>query len=178
VNGWILNPKRSGGAAVDLHVHDTDFILQLLGLPQKVTSTASSEASHIFTNYHYDNICVTAEGGWDYPPKWGFQMAFQAVFERGTVEYDSSASPSLSATLGNGPRKALPFQSPSIGVSQTDGGNITSLGGYFNELRYFIDCLEAAKKPEIATLAQAAESLRVVMAEVESAKTGKPVSLR
>ena len=175
---WILDPARSGGAAIDLHVHDTDFILYLLGRPRSVRSTATFDnhgPSQIFTQYVYPDVSVNAECGWNYPPNWGFQMAFQAVFENGTVEYDSGASPTLSAVVGKGKRKALPFKEPSVGQSSTGAGNISALGGYFNELQSFIKRLDGGRDPETATLADAADSLDVVLAELRSAKSGKAV---
>ena len=46
---WFPNPELSGGAILDLHIHDVDFIQFLLGLPKYVTpagwrmSTASAK---------------------------------------------------------------------------------------------------------------------------------------
>ena len=175
VGRWLLDPKRSGGAALDLHIHDTDFIVSLLGRPRAVRSHATFDGhgpSHILTTYDYPGVAVAAEGGWNYPPKWGFQMAFQAVFENGAVEYDSGASPTLTVTLGRTAKKPLPFKEPAIGRSASGTGNISSLGGYFNELQYFIDCLEKGRLPAEATLLQATESLRVAVAELASARAG------
>jgi len=31
VDSWILKPELSGGAAVDLHIHDLDYVNWLLG---------------------------------------------------------------------------------------------------------------------------------------------------
>ena len=45
-------------------------------------------------------------------------------------------------------------------------GNISDLGGYFNELKYFTDCLKAGKKPEKAGLADAVESVKFVRKEM------------
>ena len=180
VDQWILDPRRSGGAALDLHVHDTDFILYLLGKPNAVRSLTPSEepgASQIFTQYLYDGVSVTAECGWNYPENWGFQMAFQAVFENGAVEYDSGSDPTLTVTVGKGKKKPLPYKNPAVGSSSTGTGNISALGGYFNELQSFIRALEAKRAPETATLEDAAESLKVVQAELKSAKTGKAVKL-
>ena len=181
VGGWIVDPVRSGGAAIDLHVHDSDFIVYLLGRPQAVTSEATFDPklgpAQIFSLFHYPEVRVTAECGWNYPPNWGFQMAFQAVFENGAVEYDSGTEPTLTATVGKGKKKALPFKNPSVGASSTDTGNISALGGYFNELQSFIRALEAKRAPETATPADAAESLRLVEAEIKSAKSNKRVRL-
>lgn len=177
---WLMDPKRSLGALLDLHIHDTDFVHHLLGNPHFVTTFGTKEAtgwSHVFTHYHFDGIAVHAEGGWNYPGGWGFQMAFQAVFENGAVEYDSNATPTLRATIGDHPPAPLPFLAPKAGSSIGGAGNISSLGGYYNELAYFIACLRRGEMPRIATGDQAARSVRTVLAELESAETGRTIAL-
>lgn len=177
---WLNDGDRSGGGALDLHIHDTDFIHHLLGKPDAVTSVGTRDKtgwSHIFTTYHFKDVAVTAEGGWNYPVHWGFQMAFQAVFERGAVEFDSGASPTLVATIGKGKKSPLPFRSPGAGESKTGAGNLSSLGGYYNELSAFIDCLEKKRAPKIATGDQAAGSLATALAEIRSAATGRTIKL-
>jgi len=179
VGDWLNQPRRSMGAALDLHIHDTDFILHLLGTPAAVASRGTRDFSgwsHIFTEYLFPGVVVHAEGGWNYPAAWGFQMAFQALFERGAVEYDSTASPTLRVTLGKKAPRPLAFV-PAGGKSSRAIGNVSSLGGYANELAYFIDCVSRGRAPRIATLDQAIESLRVVLGEVKSAATGRVVSL-
>jgi len=182
VGNWLNEAARSKGAALDLHIHDTDFVVSLLGSPRAVTSTGrmhKGALDHIYTIYHYDQCSVVAEGGWDYPARWGFQMAFQAVFENGAVEFDSTRGGAGEATLtgvfGDGEREALPFEKASAGDSKAGIGNVSDLGGYFNELRYFIDRLAAGEHPQEATGAQARESLRVVEAEIASALCGEAV---
>ena len=176
----MLFRSRSGGAALDLHIHDTDFVHHLLGAPTAVTSTGTRDQtgwSHIFTTYHYRNLIVTAEGGWNYPKNWGFQMAFQAVFEHGALEFDSRSSPTLVVTLGNGKKRAMPYRNPGAGESSTGSGNLASLGGYYNELAAFLSCVERKRVPRIATAGQAADSLATVLAEIHAATTGRTVSL-
>jgi predicted dehydrogenase len=177
---WLNNGKRSLGAAVDLHIHDTDYIIHLLGTPKAVSSTATKDKSgysHIFTTYTFPGISVHAEGGWNYPASWGFRMAFQAVFEKGAVEMDSGTTPSMRVTMNDGQPEALAVDAPGAGESKSGTGNLSSLGGYFNELRYFIDCLEKRAAPKIATIDHGLESLRVALAELKSVQTGKPVKL-
>ena len=77
---------------MDLHVHDTDVVLNLLGTPKAVTSTGRRTKGmgwgHILTLYHYDNAAAFAEGGWDFEERgYPFRMTYQAVFERGAVEF-------------------------------------------------------------------------------------------
>ena len=103
-------------------------------------------------------------------------MGYEAIFEHAVIEFDSRAGESLTITEKSGQRRPLPFVQPRVGRSAIDG-NISSLGGYFNELRYFVDCIESGTPPKIATAAQAAESVRTVLAEIKSASTGRIVKL-
>ena len=50
-----------------------------------------------------------------------------------------------------------------------EGGNISDLGGYFNELLYFTDCAKNGTKVEKATLLDATESLNYVLEEIANA---------
>ena len=180
VGDWVNNEELSGGGAFDLHIHDTDYVHHLLGQPKAVTSVGTKDASgwsHLFTTYHFDDVAVTAEGGWNYPAHWGFQMGFVAVFEQSAIEFDSRANPTLMITEKSRQRRPLAFAQPRVGNSNSGSGNISALGGYYNELRYFVECIERDRHPEVATPSQAAESVRTVRAEIKSAATGRTVRL-
>jgi predicted dehydrogenase len=179
-DGWLLDAKRSKGAALDLHIHDTDYIHHLLGKPKAVHSIGRSENeawTHLFTHYIFDSTAVTSEGAWDLPPRWGFQMAFQAVFENAAVDFDTLSSPTLHLTLGDGAREPMDYEKAAISTSGATKGNISELGGYYNQLAYFYGQLSEGKKPSIATGRQALESLRTVLLEIQSASTGRIITL-
>lgn len=179
---WVNNVKLSGGAAFDMHVHDTDFVLHLLGTPKSVHSSTTQGMSgpdHIFTHYKYDNVVVQAEGGWDYPQNYGFYMGFEAIFEDGAVTYNSNAEAPLTLNRKNCKTEVVVVEQPNLkeSASNSGGGNISALGGYFNELEYFTDCIKKNKAPEIATIAQSSETIHVLCAELESAQSGSSIIL-
>ncbi len=170
---WVADPSRCLGAALDLHIHDADFINHLFGLPRAVTSCGSPYPSgfdHISTIYHFDAPRVCAVGGWDYPAAWGFRMEYHAVFEHGTLDFDSSASPTLTRCEADGKPEA-------VRLPQPDPSAPEDLAAYAAELDYFATCIKRGERPQTATGAQAAQSLRLVLAEIESARTGQTVSL-
>ncbi len=43
-------------------------------------------------------------------------------------------------------------------VNEALGGNISGLGGYYNEIKYFLDCLKQGKEPVIALLEEGVAS--------------------
>ena len=60
------------------------------------------------------------------------------------------------------------------GTSALGEGNVSDLGGYFFELTHFIECLEENRAPRTSTGRDAFDSLRVTLAEIESAESGQP----
>ena len=164
VGGWTKDPARCVGAALDMHIHDTDFICHLLGAPRSVSARGLHEPTgwnSIATLYDFgpDGPLIFADGAWNYPPGWGFQMKFSAVFEHGALDYDSRGEPSLLLTSGKEPPRAVTLPDP-----RPDG--------YHAELAYFFSRLHEGLPVEKSTGDQAALSLRVTLAEIESAARG------
>ena len=82
---WYLNDEISGGALLEMHLHDTDFICHLFGVPQSVNSfgvkgvISDKAVDHIVTNYNYGRVGVTLKKGYEHPlPKVG-EMVEQRV---------------------------------------------------------------------------------------------------
>jgi predicted dehydrogenase len=173
VDNWLNDANQSGGAALDLHIHDTDFVLALLGQPLSVTSRVTEDFSgpvHIFNLLDYDGLTVSTEGGWNYPAKWGFQMSFQAIYENTVLDFDSSNDNGLTLCIGDDEPKKIEIAKPDSGESTSGEGNISDLGGYFNELLYFTDCLKSGKPPTIATLEDAHASLKLTLKQIHAGK--------
>jgi predicted dehydrogenase len=168
---WLQQPLKSGGALVDLHIHDTDYCLYLLGWPEKISSRGVKTKfgwDHIFSTFTYRGGAVaTLEGGWDMPDKFPFTMAFIANFEKGTVEYNSRHNIfNIYKTTGE-------IESPKLGVemeAKGTGGNISSLGGYFKEIEYFLEVCQGEKVPSIITPREPVESLRLALEEMKIAE--------
>ncbi|MDP6634712.1 MAG: Gfo/Idh/MocA family oxidoreductase [Phycisphaerae bacterium] len=165
--GWFGDSEMSGGAALDLHLHDTDFVQYLLGMPKAVASCGYSKTTdgvdHIVTRYVYDDIpVVTAEGAWCMDAGYGFNMSYMVNFENATADFDFSRGdePLLLSTGGEKQ------------VVTCEGSD-----GYEGELAYFAECITAGTPPTIVTAEQAAESIRIVEAEIASIQSGAPVSL-
>lgn len=177
---WLLDSKRSGGALVDLHIHDTDFLLYLLGKPISLLSVASKSSlkySHVFTTFLFsDDVVAFAEGGWDMPDNFSFTMGFTANFERGAVEFNSRYQKSL-AIYRSGEEVEYPEVKIELQASAETGGNISDLGGYFSEIRYFVDCVENDRMPTLASGESVRDSLKIVLSELESIKSGRLIKL-
>ncbi len=169
---WLLDSARSGSAAVDLHIHDVDYVRYILGNPdsiQSCTTTVNGNNDHIFSLYKYGDAVVSIEGGWGYPAAMPFEMEYRVRFEKAVVVFNSGKTPSLMVYNEDGTAEEPVLEKDFNSESQGLGGNITSLGGYFNELKYFIECLENKDEIKIAPLKEGVESFRLVMKEINSA---------
>ncbi|MEQ9461828.1 MAG: Gfo/Idh/MocA family oxidoreductase [Phycisphaeraceae bacterium] len=164
---FYLNGEACGGAALDLHIHDTDFIHHCFGVPNAVTSrgysSITNEFDHIATQYHYDHIpLVTAEGGWAMAKSFPFTMQYAVNFEKATAVFDLAAKHPLTVFHADGKTEPIKLES---GM------------GYELEIAYFIDCIRHGKTPDVVTVNDAAVSLAIVEAEIESARTGRTIDV-
>ena len=161
------NGALSGGAVLDLHVHDTDFVQHLFGMPRSVTSFGyahlSGEVDHVMTRYECPGVhLVTAEGAWVESAGFPFVMRYTAHFEGATAVYDLGADP------------ALTLYRPG---QESEVVSLKNTTGYDLEIGYMIECIRQGRRPKTVTLRQGADAVRIVEAESQSVETGKTVIL-
>ena len=164
-NDWLLDNSLSGGAAQDLHIHDIDFVLSILGEPKlfySIKNVIGEKNSYINTMMQYDSCTVTVEGTWDLPATHPFEASFRVVFERAVVE--NAGGKFMLYT--NDRAEEIVISKKDLTVRGGTGGNISNLGGYYNELVSFCDCAKNGMPIERAELSSAAASLKFLMKEL------------
>ena len=164
-NGWLLDDKLSGGAAQDLHIHDTDYVLSVFGKPEKIYSAKNvigEKNSYINTLMLYKDFTVTVEGTWDLPATRPFEASFRVVFEKATVENAGGKF----TLYTDGKAEEIKIEKKKLSGT-VKGGNVSDLGGYYNELVYFTDKAKKGEIIEKATLKDAAKSLEFVLGEIK-----------
>ena len=163
---WLHTVGRSGGCAMDMHIHDTDYALYLFGKPEKmfsVTNKLGEEKSYINTLMVYPETVVTLEGTWALPYERPFEASYRVVFENATLEYVGDKI----TLYADG--KATDVEIKRIAMEGDAGGNVSDLGGYYNELVYFTDKAKAGEPIDEATLESATESLKFLLGEIGGA---------
>ncbi|MCL5986124.1 MAG: Gfo/Idh/MocA family oxidoreductase [Actinobacteria bacterium] len=154
---WLLDEKKSGGAILNAHIHDTDFIVSLFGKPQKVFTVGvyskdTGGFSHIITQYLYPDIpIITSVGGWMMPDSFEWKVSYNAIFEKGVLYYDNHLNPNLIEFTD---KKRLTIEHRFI------------QDGYKGEIDYFIDCVKNNKWPAECSPESTYESLQVVFDEI------------
>jgi predicted dehydrogenase len=165
---WFLDEKRSGSVALDLHIHDVDFLRYLLGEPTIRNVSASKLPSglinRVVTSYDFGKTSAVVEGTWYSAPGVPFISAYRAEFEGATVVCHMWANPEVTVYLLDGSSFVPTF--PKNEEIQGSGVNISNLGAYYVEDRYFLECLLAGKDNEIAPLAEGVASVRLVLKEL------------
>ena len=166
-NDWLLKAELSGGAAQDLHIHDMDYALSLFGKPEGIASiknTLGEKNSYIHSLMRYKDFAVTVEGTWGLPTTHPFEATFRVVFEKATVE---NAGGKLMLYTADGAEEIKIEKEDLAQVGA--GGNISDLGGYYNELKYFVSRAAENAKIEKATLSDGVSSLKFVLEEIQNA---------
>jgi len=167
---WLHQVDKSGGVAVDMHVHDVDFVRYILGEPDIVKAHAYRDEKGVIQQINAllgygSNVSISVEAGWNYPADFPFTADFRVKFEKATVV---NAGGTLTVYPNEGgavqPKLAEEFQG-----DNDIGGNISSLGGYYNELKYFVEGLQGKNDLSVATVKEAIASVKLVKREIEAA---------
>lgn len=166
---WFLDPAKSGGAIVDLHIHDSDFVQFLFGLPKAVFTQGlidrqHSEAEYYVTHYLFDDpdLTVTALGGNLAMPKFVFEHGYDAYFEQATVEFNSRLGKTPVLYTADGKQREV---------------KLKPVDAYFAELQYAVDCVRKNQLPALLSGESARNALLLCLKELESFRKGKPVKV-
>ena len=163
--------NQCGGALLDLHVHDTDFVNYCLGLPEAVFSQGykgpSGGIDHIATHYIYNQSdlspLVSSEGSWTMQEGYGFNMSYTANFENGTLSYLLEQDEALKL-----------FRSG----SEPESINLKEGMGYEFEIRTYVDEILSGNSTNLDLLRQASETVAIIEAEKTSIETCSLVSIK
>lgn len=181
--GWRASAERSGGAALDLQIHDLDFACWLFGPPQSVFArgirSPNGSWDHIATTLAYGDRTVIAEASFlmrDAP----FEIGFHLVAERGVVGY--RYSPASFALHGLHGDAAEPEAAPTLllydsaetpnALLQPDRDSFEA--AIDGELAEFVKSVTSGQAPS-CTGADARLALSVSLASVRSLDSGAVV---
>lgn len=157
---------RTGGPAIDLHIHDADFVQYLFGLPQAVTSSGyvgkGGVVEHLHTHYHFPGKAITAEGGWLSQQGCAFEHGYDVYFEGATLKYNSSwgQAPVLLTRDGKKKHPALPGKD-----------------GFVGELSEAVKAVQGGKESAVLSGQSARNSLLMCLREIQSIRSGKRVKV-
>ncbi|MDE0959562.1 MAG: Gfo/Idh/MocA family oxidoreductase [Planctomycetota bacterium] len=164
--GWsqdfYLDEKRSGGALMDLHVHDADFVMATFGVPDEVST--SGTRSQLITQYRYPDgpSSVVAEAAWYPDPSYPFQMRYRIGFADAVADFD----------LSRGDQALHLYRGGDCQVIDLPVGN-----GYDGEIRHLLQAISEGADKVNPDLIEARGVLQLVEAEGQSIDDGRAVKI-
>jgi predicted dehydrogenase len=95
---WLATGPKSGGAILDMHVHDIDAALWWFGSPKQIQASGyllGDLPALVDATWTYeDGPLVHLHGSWD-DNDTPFHYAFKVIMEKGTLEHDSAEGTAL-----------------------------------------------------------------------------------
>lgn len=158
---WLLDPKLSGGCLMDMHIHDVDLVNWYFGMPKAVSSVSTSvkvEEESIFTQYLYDDMVVTAGADWSMPDEYPFMARCLVNFEDATAVIEGGELTIYQDEKGFYPERDIDTY-------------------FIKEMKAFLKYVIDGRKCYLTDPEQIRESVRLALAERESAKTKQIVYL-
>lgn len=161
--------SSSGGALLDLHIHDIDFIQYCFGMPKRVFATGYSKYTgaidHVVAQFDVaSGAIVHAEGSWAMAPGFGFHMSYTVNFENATADYDIVRAPTDMLKLF---RPGQPAE-----VIKCSGAD-----GYVQELQHIFDAIRSGVAPSVVTMNDGLAAIQICEAEEKSIQSKSPVQI-
>jgi len=169
-----------GGPMIDLHIHDVEFVLSLLGIPERVNA-------HALKNDEFINYAASTWQYGEQGPLVSFQCGaisasarpfhhqFEAYFENATVAHTSS-----NIGPGGGEYAHQSAQQP-LTVYHQDGSlefpEISDEDGFVAELRYISECIASGQPGAVLRPESARDAVAMIHAEAASIEHGQPVAV-
>jgi len=165
---WIITREKGGGALCDQHVHDTDVINWIFGMPKGVstigkTTFPGSAYDLLSTNYIYDDrktITAIDDTAYKGVP---FTYGYKVDLEWACIEYKDFK-------LTVYPHKAAPF-SPDVSIYGP------SLDAYYNELSAYLTAVDNGFKLDRMDPYKSKEAIKIMRTEMRSADNNGTLEL-
>lgn len=171
---WLASPELSGGAVLDLHIHDLDVLNWLFGIPDAVVATGRHGTTggwdQVVSNIRYPQadgpaLWSTASASTTLPEGYPFSTRLRVECEQGVVEYrqefDGAQVDADTAAEG-----IMVFQEGTTRRIPLDGG----VDPYRLEIEAFIAAVRSGSSAQ--RLADATLAVRTALAARLSLETG------
>jgi predicted dehydrogenase len=166
----IGDAAKTGGPAVDLHIHDTHFIGLLCGVPGKVFSSGvvrNGVVEYLTTQYLYGagGPAVSCSSGAIAMKGREFVHGYEIYLEKATLVYESGTAP-LTVLTADGKAKQPKLK-----------GGTEATAGFTAEIQTAVDSVRTGKEPDLLSGQLARDALVLCHKECQSVRTGKTVSV-
>jgi predicted dehydrogenase len=172
----IADADRSGGPAIDLHIHDTHFIGLVCGIPKAVHARGVVEGKavvHLATQYLYEgNVAVSAVSGALSQSGRPFTHGFELYLDQATLAFEF-------ANLAGAGHVATPLSVilPDGKVERPALGSGDPIEAFAMELEMAVAAVASGVEAPRLSGQIARQALALCIAETESVRTGATVTV-
>lgn len=162
--GWFTDHAKSGGALLDLHIHDVDYALFLLGKPAAVQARGdigpSGGIDRVVSWFDYgrDGPIVQMEATWMAGADVPFVMSFRMYFETASLVYSSDSD--------------KPMQLYSDAARDVE---VAPVSAYQAEMDHFVRCVQLRINSNVVPPESSRQAVALALAEDRSIRTGRAV---
>lgn len=171
---WFLNPTWSGGAVLDLCVHDFDVLNWVFGAPKTVYARGREYRPGLWNDIHasvdYGHAEGVVEGSEFMPQGYPFTCSLRVLCEGGVAEFTFRAG-GVSVEMGGGSSLTVYEAGKAYSLEAKPGD------AYENQAAYFVDCVRSGRMPSIGTAEQARLAVLTANGARQSMESGAVVSL-
>lgn len=169
----IADAGKTGGPAVDLHIHDTHFIRLIAGVPRKVFSTGltpdGNTVTYLTTQYVYGSgahsLALSCCSGALAKKGREFAHGYELYLENATLLYESATQPLTVLTSGG------KVKQPKL------KGSAEATAAFTTELQTAVEGVESGREPDFLSAQLARDALVLCQKECQSVLSGKPVTV-
>lgn len=168
---WFGDYDKSGGAVLDMLIHDLDWLRYAFGEPKRIfcrtlmrTRPQPLDYAQITLRME-SGLIANLVGSWAHPE--GFRVKAEVCGSKGMVQFDSAEIPltaAMRAHDGAGPKTIVPASPVDVSPFQLEWDD-------------FLAWLDRGRTPRV-TPSDALEAVRMAEAALTSAKKGEPVTIR
>ncbi len=162
-NNWILDPLKSGGCILDMHIHDVDIMNWIFGVPNTLYSRTTSNKvplESVYSTYNYDDFVVESCANWALPQTFPFEARCRIDFEKASVV----------------------MQGYTLNVYKDDESFTKVYSDeedFIEELRTFVKMVIDGQPYDETTSPQTVfDSIKIAVKELESAEENRVISLK
>ncbi len=173
----IADAGRSGGPAVDLHIHDTHFVALACGTPRAVHSRGIVQEGavvHLTTQYLYDgsDLTVSCTSGALSQPGRPFAHGFEFYLERATLAFEF-------ANLAGEGHLAMPLSVilPDGSVEHPSLGSGDPIDSFARELSVAAGAVATTTEADQLSGGLARQALKLCLAEIASVQSKRPIEI-
>ncbi len=166
----IGDAAKTGGPAVDLHIHDTHFIGLVAGVPKQVFSvgvTSGDSVDYLTTSYLYGpgGPAITCSSGALTMKGRPFVHGYEIYLEKATLVYESGTCPLI----------VLNADGTSEQPKLVGGDEATT--AFTAEIQAAVDGVKSGREPDLLSGQLARDALVLCHRECESVRSGKAISV-